>query len=133
MDDSVRALIRTQHVENPSGNVFTGGLEEPAFDSQLGALVNSAVHSTIGSPAAGALPSVQTSAPDSPNHTDGPPARAGVLIQYAEWLTKPDQNNGTWVADNLWPAIDLDLQWISLHWNQSSYVYHLQFYVYLST
>jgi glucoamylase len=59
---------------------------------------------------------------DSFKLTDGPPSRAGVLIQYAEWLTAPEQNNGTWVADVLWPAIDLDLQWISLHWNQSSYV-----------
>ena len=63
------------------------------------------------------------------NPTDGPPARAGVLIKYAEWLTEPEQNNSTWVADILWPAIDLDLQWISLHWNQSSYVDYLQFHV----
>jgi glucoamylase len=51
---------------------------------------------------------------------DGPPFRAAVLIKYADWLLEPEQNNGTWVADVLWPAINLDLQWISLHWNQSS-------------
>lgn len=104
LDDSVRALIRTQHVENPSGNVFTGGLEEVAFDRRLGGIIDPALRSILGSPAA-----------------DGPPSRAGVLIKYAEWLTDPGQNNGTWVADVLWPAIDLDLQWISLHWNQSSW------------
>jgi glucoamylase len=51
---------------------------------------------------------------------DGPPFRAAVLIKYADWLLEPEQNNGTWVADVLWPAINLDLQWISSHWNQSS-------------
>lgn len=45
-----------------------------------------------------------------------------MLLKYADWLTEPKQNNGTWVADVLWPAIDLDLQWVSLHWNESSYV-----------
>jgi hypothetical protein len=53
------------------------------------------------------------------NHIDGQPlpARAGVLIQYAEWFAEPEQNNGTWVADVLWLTIDLDPQWISMHWN----------------
>jgi glucoamylase len=51
---------------------------------------------------------------------DGPPLRALVLIKYAEWLLQPQQNNGTWVAEVLWPAINLDLQWISQHWNESS-------------
>jgi len=53
---------------------------------------------------------------------DGPPLRAIVMLKYADWLLRPGQNNGTWVADVLWPAIDLDLQWISTHWNKSSYV-----------
>jgi glucoamylase len=51
---------------------------------------------------------------------DGPPFRADVLLKYAEWLIKPEQNNGTWVADVLWPKLNLDLQWISSHWNISS-------------
>lgn len=41
--------------------------------------------------------------------TDGPPSRADVLLKYAEWLIKPEQNNGSWVADVLWPVINLDL------------------------
>ena len=55
---------------------------------------------------------------------DGPPLRALCLIKYAEWLRRPEQNNGTWVADVLWPAINLDLQWIAQHWNESSYVWN---------
>jgi hypothetical protein len=35
VDDAVRALIRTQHVVSLSGNVFTGGLEEPVFDIHI--------------------------------------------------------------------------------------------------
>ncbi|KAI9457901.1 Six-hairpin glycosidase-like protein, partial [Russula earlei] len=102
LDDSVHALVRTQHVVSLAGNVFTGGLEEAVFDIHLGKLTNPAHRP--GSPAA-----------------DGPPFRAIVLIKYAEWLLEPEQNNGTWVADVLWPAINLDLQWISMHWNESSW------------
>jgi len=98
----VHALVRTQHVVSLAGNVFTGGLEEAAFDINLGKITNPVYRP--GSPAA-----------------DGPPFRAAVLIKYAEWLLGPEQSNGTWVADVLWPAINLDLQWISLHWNQSSW------------
>lgn len=58
LDDSVLALIKTQHVENPTGNIFTGGLAEPAFDPQLGALTNITIHTTIGAPAAGALATI---------------------------------------------------------------------------
>ena len=55
---------------------------------------------------------------------DGPPLRALVMLKYAEWLLQPQQNNGTWVADVLWPSINLDLQWIGQHWNESSYVWN---------
>ena len=120
LDDAVRALIRTQQVVSLSGNVFTGGLEEPVFDIHIGKITN--LEFRPGSPAAGALRSnVDASVSiSSPSGSDGPPFRAIILIKYAEWLIEPEQNNGTWVADVLWPAINLDLQWISLHWNQSS-------------
>jgi glucoamylase len=52
VDDGVHALIRTQQVVSLSGNVFTGGLEEPAFDIHLDMLSDPAFR--IGSPAAGA-------------------------------------------------------------------------------
>ncbi len=61
-------------------------------------------------------------ASDPFNRTDSAPLRASVLIKYADWLTETKQNNGTWAADVLWPAINLDLQWIAVHWNESTYV-----------
>jgi len=67
---------------------------------------------------------------DSFDHTDSAPFRASVLLKYADWLTEPEQKNGTWAADVLWPAINLDLQWVSLHWNESSYVDQLLVCVY---
>ena len=53
VDDAVRALIRTQHVVSLSGNVFTGGLEEPVFDIHIGKITNADCRP--GSPAAGAF------------------------------------------------------------------------------
>jgi glucoamylase len=126
VDDFVHVLIRTQHVDSPAGNIFTGGLEEALFDLHIGQVTNGDYR--VGSPAAG-----RTSTNPASYHylnvyrqmIDGPPLRALVLIKYAEWLLLPEQNNGTWVADVLWPAINLDLQWISQHWNESSYVLHI--------
>jgi glucoamylase len=102
LDDYVHAIVRTQHVVNIAGNTFSGGLDEALFDLKLGVITNPSYR--VGSPAA-----------------DGPPFRALYLIEYAEWLLQPEQNNGTWVADVLWPTIDLDLQWVALNWNQSSW------------
>jgi glucoamylase len=59
LDDAIRAFIRTQHIENPSGNLFTGGLEEAAFGPQLGEITDSGTRSFTGAPAAGALPLTQ--------------------------------------------------------------------------
>lgn len=63
------------------------------------------------------------------NRTDTAPLRASVLLKYANWLIEPKQNNGTWAADVLWPAINLDLQWITQNWNQSTYVGRLLVYI----
>ena len=58
VDDSVRALVRTQQVVSLAGNVFTGGLEEAVFDIHLGKITDPA--SRPGSPAAGATsPSIR--------------------------------------------------------------------------
>ncbi|KAF8473009.1 Six-hairpin glycosidase-like protein [Russula ochroleuca] len=102
LDDVVHALTRTQQVVSLAGNVFTGGIDEAVFGVKLQKILD--VKTRIGSPAA-----------------DGPPFRVDNLIKFAEWLLKPEQKNGTWVADVLWPVINLDLQWISSHWNQSSW------------
>ncbi|KAI0046328.1 glycoside hydrolase family 15 protein [Auriscalpium vulgare] len=100
MDDVTLALVRTQQVTSLTRDVFNGGLEEPVFYLNLTYITDLAYRP--GAPCA-----------------DNPPFRANILIKYAEWLIT--QNNGSWVADNLWPAINLDLQWISNHWNESSW------------
>ena len=51
VDDSVHALIRSQHVVSIAGNIFTGGLEEALFDLHLAQITNNDLR--IGSPAAG--------------------------------------------------------------------------------
>ena len=119
IDDSVRALVRSQHVLSIAGHTLTGGLDEPVFDIHIGAIMDPTKR--FGSPAAGELHlSMHTSTVDGVLAADGTAFRAVVNIKYAEWLIEPEQNNGTWVADYLWPAINLDLQWIASNWNQSS-------------
>ncbi|KAI9443665.1 Six-hairpin glycosidase-like protein [Lactarius psammicola] len=102
VDDAVHAIIRTQQISNIAGSVLTGGLAEGVFDRHIQRVLPAAARD--GSPGG-----------------DSAPLRASVLLKYADWLTEPGQNNGTWVADFLWPAINLDLQWVSSHWNESSY------------
>ena len=51
VDDFVHALIRTQHVDSPAGNIFTRGLEEALFDLQINQITNPDYR--VGSPAAG--------------------------------------------------------------------------------
>ncbi|KAI0062951.1 glycoside hydrolase family 15 protein [Artomyces pyxidatus] len=97
VDDAVRVLAASQVVPNPSGRVDTGGLAEPRFRLDL-------------SPDLG---------PFARPENDGPPVRANVLIKYAEWLL--DNDNGTWVAEALWPVINTDLGWVYRHWNESSF------------
>ncbi|KAI0064146.1 glycoside hydrolase family 15 protein [Artomyces pyxidatus] len=97
LDDMVAVLTKSQHVRSPSGNVTTGGLAEPRFHLDL-------------SPDLG---------PFTRPENDGPALRAINLMKYANWLL--DNENGTWVYDNLWPAIDLNLNWIAYHWPEESY------------
>jgi glucoamylase len=118
MDDVVHVLTRTQQVISLAGNVFTGGIAEAVFGVHLEMILDEKTR--IGSPAAGASILRFVLAHSLKVVIDGPPFRASNLIKYAEWLLKPEQKNGTWVADVLWPVINLDLQWISSHWNESS-------------
>ena len=53
IDDSVRALVRSQQVVSIAGNVMTGGLDEPVFDIHAGAIMDPTKR--FGSPAAGEL------------------------------------------------------------------------------
>ena len=130
----MHALIRTQHVVSPAGNIFTGGLEEALFDLRIGEVTTSDYR--VGSPAAGRTSTYTACFQYLNVHRqmiDGPPLRALVLIKYAEWLLLPEQHNGTWVADVLWPAINLDLLWMSQHWNESSYVLYILYATILSS
>ena len=72
VDDSVHALVRTQHVVSLSGNIFTGGLEEPVFDIHLRKILDPA--SRIGAPAAGVY------------HVSD---YIQMLIGYCRWTTFP--------------------------------------------
>jgi hypothetical protein len=58
LDDAVLAFIRTQHIENPTGGLFTGGLDEVAFDLPLDQVTDPDIHGFIGAPSGGALPMV---------------------------------------------------------------------------
>ncbi len=53
IDDSVRALVRSQQVVSIAGNVLTGGLDEPVFDIHINAITDPGKR--FGSPAAGEL------------------------------------------------------------------------------
>jgi hypothetical protein len=51
---------------------------------------------------------------------DGPALRSTALITYANWLLA--NNNITFVTNTLWPVIELDLDYVATHWNQTTYV-----------
>jgi glucoamylase len=50
---------------------------------------------------------------------DGPALRSTALITYANWLL--DHNNASYVNESLWPIINLDLNYVSTYWNQSTF------------
>jgi len=39
------------------------------------------------------------------------------MMQYAEWLLK--NGNSTYVEKSLWPAIQLDLDYVATYWRES--------------
>lgn len=51
-------------------------------------------------------------------HSDGPALRATAMITYANWLL--DNDNSTFVSNTLWPLIQLDLNYVSGNWNQTT-------------
>ena len=50
---------------------------------------------------------------------DGPALRSTALITYANWLLA--DGNSTFVSNTLWPIIQLDLDYLTTYWNQSTY------------
>lgn len=51
---------------------------------------------------------------------DGPALRATTLTLYANWLIA--NGNTTWVTQNLWPVLKLDLDYVQNNWNRSTCV-----------
>ncbi|KAI5118802.1 hypothetical protein M0805_005144 [Coniferiporia weirii] len=105
IDTSLRGLIDAfvtaegtlQQTANPSGSISTGGLGEPKFNVNMTAFTGA-----WGRP-----------------QRDGPSLRATALITYANWLI--DNSNKTFVSSTLWPMIKLDLDYVSLNWNLSTF------------
>ncbi|KIM89405.1 carbohydrate-binding module family 20 protein [Piloderma croceum F 1598] len=97
IDDFVTAEATFQKIPNPSGNVSTGGLGEPKFY-----INETAFEGSWGRP-----------------QRDGPALRATAMITYANYLI--DNGNITGVKNTLWPIIQLDLDYVSSNWNQTTF------------
>lgn len=52
-----------------------------------------------------------------PHSTDGPALRSIALITYANYLLA---SNASYVANNLWPIIKIDLDYVSANWNKTT-------------
>jgi len=84
-------------VSNPSGTVKTGGLGEPKFN-----IGGSAFTGSWGRP-----------------QRDGPALRSTAIITYANWLLA--DNNISYVTNTLWPIIQLDLDYVAMWWNHTTF------------
>ncbi|KAJ7464836.1 glucoamylase [Mycena galericulata] len=93
----VAAEAILQQVSNPSGTVSTGGLGEPHFN-----IDETAFTAAWGRP-----------------QRDGPALRATAMIEYANWLIKNTSVSN--VVTNLWPIIELDLNYVASDWNQTTF------------
>ncbi|KAJ4482344.1 glycoside hydrolase family 15 protein [Lentinula aciculospora] len=96
IDDYAYAQAKLQEMENPSGNITTGGLGEPKFNIDLTAFTGS-----WGRP-----------------QRDGPALRAITLITYANWLL---DNSNSSHANDIWPTIQLDLNYVADNWNKTGF------------
>ena len=105
-----------QQVSSPSGTVSTGGLAEPKFNIDETAFTDS--WGMFKHPRCSQLlsPEINSGRPQR----DGPALRATALIIYANWLIAND--NTSWVAQNLWPVLKLDLDYVQNNWNRSTCV-----------
>ena len=113
---SVEAII--QQITNPSGSAGKSGLGEPKFN------INGSVFSAPwGRPQRGVcgrrvfFSQIRGDAERGTN-VDGPALRASAMIQYAEWLL--NNGNSTYVERLLWPAIQLDLDYVATYWREST-------------
>ncbi|KAJ7069493.1 glucoamylase [Mycena amicta] len=86
-----------QQVSNPSGTVSSGGLGEPHYN-----IDETAFTGAWGRP-----------------QRDGPALRATAMIQYANWLLQ--NTSVATVTSTLWSTIQLDLDYVSADWNQTTF------------
>ena len=114
IDQFVAAEANLQQVSNPSGTVSTGGLGEPKFN-----IDETAFTGAWGRPQRGIIHPYNTAIHLMTCLTlDGPALRATAIINYANWLIA--NGNSSWVTSKLWPIIKLDLDYVSVNWNQTT-------------
>ncbi|KAL4242276.1 glycosyl hydrolase 15 family protein, partial [Abortiporus biennis] len=97
VDDFISSQANLQTVSNPSGTMSTGGLGEAKFH-----INETAFTDPWGRP-----------------QRDGPALRAISLISYANWLIAND--NSSFVEENIWPIVQIDLDYVARTWNQSTF------------
>ena len=97
INDWVGSMAKIQQVNNPSGSVSSGGLGEPKFNVDETAFTGS-----WGRP-----------------QRDGPALRSTSIIRFADYLLA--QGNETWVQQNLWPVIKLDMGYVADSWNLTGF------------
>jgi glucoamylase len=116
IDDFVSAEATVQQVSNPSGTVSTGGLGEPKFHVN-----ESAFTEPWGRPQRGECALRRHFERwDGVDFTpDGPALRATAIITYANWLIA--NGNTSHVTTFLWPMLQLDLNYVSEEWNQTTF------------
>ena len=116
IDDGIKMCIKFQHLNNRSGNETTGGLSETKTYMNLTAIWSDIPRPEDGEPCYTHIHMIDclTGA-----NKDGPPLRAMFILKYADWILD-NENNEDSVDNTLWPAIYLDLSWISRSWNRTS-------------
>ncbi|THH07791.1 hypothetical protein EW145_g3149 [Phellinidium pouzarii] len=118
IDEFVSAEATLQQTSNPSGSISTGGLGEPKYNVDLTAFTG-----PWGRPQRGEedliLKKIVFFLLICPPKKDGPALRATALITYSNWLIS--NSNTTFVSSTLWPMIKLDLDYVSLNWNLTTF------------
>jgi glucoamylase len=116
IDQFFESQRRIQQVSNPSGTVSSGGLAEPKFNIDETAFTDSWGMSKHPRSSQHLSSEMNIGRPQR----DGPALRATAFIHYANWLIA--NGNTTWVAENMWPVVKLDLDYIQNYWNRSTCV-----------
>ncbi|KAF2448511.1 carbohydrate-binding module family 20 protein [Karstenula rhodostoma CBS 690.94] len=98
--DYVKAQAIVQTVSNPSGALASGrGLGEPKYYANL-----TRFNGDWGRP-----------------QRDGPALRATALITYSRYLLSTGIDSDGTEANNIWPVIQNDLNFVAQYWNQTGF------------